>query len=97
MKGRFHYLTIMSIFLSYFIAVIFNSDFWGNLLSPVVTGIAAYYVYKGYVKSAKIRTMKVAGIFFFASIAAWVICDVAWAAYDMILHIDPEEMALIFP
>ena len=94
MKGRFHYLTIMSIFLAYFIAVIFNSDFWGNLLSPVVTGIAAYYVYKAYVKSAKNRIMKIAGIFFFASIAAWAIGDAAWVAYDMLLHIDPDEMAL---
>ena len=65
MKGILHKLSIIALFLAYFLAVILKSDDWGNILSPVVTGIASYYVYQGYVRKNKQGILKIAGVFFF--------------------------------
>jgi len=94
MKDLYRNVLIIGLFLLYFFMVIIGSDFWGNILSPVVTGIVAYYIYMGYVRKSQNKTMQIAGIFFFASIAVWVFCDVAWAVYDMLLGINPEEVVL---
>ena len=94
MKGILHKLSIIALFLAYFLAVILKSDDWGNILSPVVTGIASYYVYQGYVRKNKQGILKIAGVFFFASVAVWAFCDLAWAFIAMILHSNPDEMVI---
>lgn len=94
MRGLLRNSIIISLFVLYFIMILIKSDLGGNLLSPVVTAIVAWYLYLGYVKKAAGRTMKAAGVFFFASVFVWVVCDAAWAVYSLLLGIDPEEMIL---
>ena len=94
MRGLLRNTIIIGLFVLYFIMILMKSDLGGNLLSPVVTAIAAWYLYLGYVKKAAGRTMRAEGVFFFASVFTWVVCDTAWAVYSLLLGIDPEEMIL---
>ena len=64
MRGLLRNTIIIGLFVLYFIMILVKSDLGGNLLSPVVTAIAAWYLYLGYVKKAAGRTMRAEGVFF---------------------------------
>jgi diguanylate cyclase len=83
------------IFLCYVTATIFKSDFWGNLLSPVITLETAYLIYKAFFMGIKIKVNRVPGLFLTFGILSWAIADTLWAVYDLALHINPNESGLI--
>lgn len=85
------FLSIIIYFVIYFIATVYESNFWGNILSPIGPFIAAivfFYVFK---KSPEIPL-----IWLFLSMDAliWSITDIAWAVCEMILGLDPDKMSI---
>ncbi len=75
----------------YFIALIYESAFWGDLLSPIGIIIAAvilFYVYK--------KSLRLSLIWLFLSIGAFsgAFADIAWAICELILGLNPEKMII---
>jgi diguanylate cyclase (GGDEF)-like protein len=83
------------LFFGYFIAIYLESDFWGNILSPLVTFLTGYIVFRAFYYDHKPRKTNVSGLFLALGIFVWAICDAMWAVLDMVYHIDPEEVILV--
>ncbi|WP_346912942.1 bifunctional diguanylate cyclase/phosphodiesterase [Clostridium sp.] len=96
MKRVLTFILIAILYLSYFGATVVKSNFFGNILSPIVTFIAAYYVFKGYYVEEKNKILKISGLFFTLSIFNWAVCDAIWAVEAMILKINPEQVNIVF-
>jgi hypothetical protein len=77
-------------FVIYIIAVLYNSEYWGNILSPIGT-FAAFLILLYCAKSKAKRQY-----FFLLSLAclSWSITDVLWAIYYFALAQNPEELDL---
>ncbi len=83
------------LFLVYFVAIYLKSDFWGNILSPIVTFITGYVVFRAFFFDYKPRGKNISGLFLSLGIFVWAFSDLMWAILDMGFHIDPEEVSLI--
>lgn len=83
------------VFVIYFLTVVFESNYWGNVLSPVVTFIAGYYIWYEYFCKEKVSYKKVAGFFLFLSIFNWFITDVIWGILNNIWKVDPLKLDFI--
>ncbi|KNY25806.1 putative bifunctional diguanylate cyclase/phosphodiesterase [Pseudobacteroides cellulosolvens] len=79
-------------FIIYFISAVFQSDFWGNILSPIGTFAASIILFTVYLRPRKIRFHWLC-----ASLACffWFLADILWAVYDLVLGLDPDEIDLI--
>lgn len=95
MKKVLTVVLVAILYLSYFGATVVKSNFFGNILSPIVTFIAAYYVFKGFYMEEKNKTLKTSGLFLALSILNWAVCDVMWAVEAIILKINPEQVSAI--
>lgn len=76
---------IVILFLCYCMSTIFESNLWGNILSPVVTLIIFHYVYIGYFIKEKVKILRVSGFLLSLSIFNWFVCDLIWFIIDVIL------------
>lgn len=83
------------LFLGYFVAIYLKSDLWGNILSPIVTFLTGYVVFRAFFYDHKPRRNNISGLFLTLGIFVWALCDLMWAVLDMGFHIDPEEVTLI--
>jgi len=86
---------IAILYLSYFGAAVVKSNFFGNILSPIVTFIAAYYVFKGYYVEEKNKILRTSGLFLALSIFNSAVWDFIWAVEAIILKINPEQVSTI--
>lgn len=86
---------IAILYLSYFGAAVVKSNFFGNILSPIVTFIAAYYVFKGYYVEEKNKILRTSGLFLALSIFNSAVWDFIWAVEAIILKINPEQASTI--
>lgn len=81
--------------LGYLIATIVKSDFWGNLLSPVITFEAFFIVLRAFYYKEQRKNIRLLGLLLSLSLLVWAVTDVLWAVCDMILHINPEKVDII--
>ena len=81
--------------LCYLVASIVESDFWGNLLSPIVTLVFFFIVFKAFFINQKTISNRLSGFCLSMSLLVWAVSDILWAICDLILHTDPEEVDLI--
>lgn len=89
------FISFILLYLCYLVATIFESDIWGNLLSPVVTLIAFVITFVSfYCKESNVKA-KVIGLILSLGILSWALADISWAIYERILHIDPQEVSFI--
>jgi diguanylate cyclase (GGDEF)-like protein len=88
-------ITVGMLLLCYLAATIVQSNFWGNILSPIIIFIAFLVTYKAFVHRKSMVNNPVPGLFLSMGMLVWSMTDVLWAIYDMILYIDPEEINLI--
>lgn len=89
-------LTLIGVlFLLYFISVLYESDLYGNILSPIITLISAYYVYKGYFLKEDNIILRRGGFFLALCLLNWGLFDVLWAVTDLMLGINPDHVFLI--
>ncbi len=78
-------------FIIYFIATVAQSDFWGNILSPVgalISFSALIYAYK------KANYTRICWLAAALASLSWAVADILWAVFDMGLGLDPNEMDL---
>lgn len=88
--------TILSLlYLCYFTSIMFKSDFWGNLLSPVVTLTVSYLVYKFFYYKKHPKLNYLPGLFLSLGILIWAITDTLWAVIDLSFHQNPEQSLLV--
>ncbi|WP_242954437.1 putative bifunctional diguanylate cyclase/phosphodiesterase [Clostridium oryzae] len=83
------------LYIFYFISISFQSNLWGNMLSPIVTLIAAAYVFQGFCLNEKRKYLKVSGLLLASSIFSWAVCDIVWGIDDLILKVNPEKSLII--
>lgn len=83
------------LYLCYFIAAIFNNDFWGNILSPFITTGVGYIVFDGFYLKEKKSTNRIIGLLLSLSIITWACADILWAINDLILKVNPENVDII--
>ncbi len=83
------------LYCSYFTAVFFDADLLCNLISPIVTLLTAYVVYRSFCRRGSTLQHYISELFIFLAILTWGICDVMWAVCEHILHINPEEVVVI--
>lgn len=85
----------MSILLGcYFVATLYNSDFWGNILSPLNGFAAAGILMYTYINTDRKTSTRI--IFLMCSLAciSWALGDTLWAVLDF-SGIDPIDNTII--
>lgn len=90
-KISMHVFIIMY-FIIYFISILYKSDFWGDILSPIgtiITFVILLYVF--------IKSTRMSSIWLVLSMSAlfWTIGDVACAISELILGTDPENIVAL--
>lgn len=81
LKSKFIMKTsVLSLLLiAYFIATIFNSNFWGNILSPMNAFGIAGILYLSYLKTDHTSKVSVSLLLYAVACAFWGIGDIIWA------------------
>ncbi|SET17075.1 diguanylate cyclase (GGDEF) domain-containing protein [Natronincola peptidivorans] len=78
-------------FIIYFIVVFQQSNFWGNLLSPIAA-LGAYmilqYVYK------KVKDFRTSWLMAALACLSWALVDLLWGIYNLGFGINPEDLTL---
>lgn len=83
-----------TLLLAYFIAALYRSDFWGNILSPANAFLAAGVLLWAYIKSNPAVRTRVVLLLFSAACAAWGIADTLWAVIEFSGGIPLDNMIL---
>lgn len=86
---------LIILMMCYLVAIIIKSDFWGNLLSPSVSFFAFIVVFHSFSYKSKNKMSKIIGLLLSLGLLSWVVADILWAVYDMVLMIDPQEVGAI--
>jgi diguanylate cyclase len=71
--------TLTVLLAAYFIAALFQSDAWGNILSPLNAFAAAGILYFDYLKSDRTIKVRVTLLVFALACGVWGIADTLWA------------------
>lgn len=79
----------------YLVAVIVKSDFWVNILSSAIAIMTTIIIYKAFVVKQANVADRLSGLFLTLSTFSWVVADVLWAVFDIVLHMNPEEVDVI--
>ena len=98
MKNHKFYKVLFALgiyFILYLIATMFQTNFWGDILSPVGAILSCGIILNTYFKSDRANTIKnIWGILSLACIS-WASADILWAVYELVLGINPENSDLI--
>ena len=91
-KGTFIKITVTQtvLLVAYIIATLFQSQGWGNILSPLNTFAAAGILYYTYLRSDRNAKASVTLLFYALACAAWGTADTIWA-FICILGGSPDE------
>ncbi len=65
--------------IAYFVSSLFNSDFWGNILSPLNAFAAGGILYFAYLKSDRALKVSITLLLFALAFILWGTADVIWA------------------
>lgn len=88
-------VTVLSVFMTaYFIASIFNSDFWGNILSPINAFAMAGTLYFSYLKADHTVRERVTLLLYAVACIFWGIADIIWAGISFAGGA-PEDSSII--
>ncbi|URZ05360.1 GGDEF and EAL domain-containing protein [Clostridium felsineum] len=92
-KGHriFVHILLVVYIIVYFISAIFQSDLFGDILSPIGTLISFFILIYVYKKSERSRN-----VWFILSLASliWALSDIAWGVCELLLGINPENISL---
>jgi diguanylate cyclase (GGDEF)-like protein len=88
-KVKLTQIVAIAIFLAYFSVISIGVDLFGNLLSPIVTFIAATFVYRYLYRTNNHRLIRGGLLLISLGIYIWGFSDVLWAIYEELLHVDP--------
>lgn len=89
-------ITVVFIYFAFFLtATIFESDFWGNILSPAGALLSAGIIFRSYLNSRKADFRRHIWLSFCLACLSWAFADIVWVIDDLILGIDPEQSQLV--
>lgn len=83
-------VVLCAYFVIYMLAVLNNSEYWGNILSPAGTFIAFVIL----LFSAKSKTKRQYFLLLSLACFSWAAADVLWAIYYFIFALDPNQLDL---
>ena len=82
-------------FICYLIATIFESDFWGNILSPVGALISSGLMFRSFLSSNKSDYRKNIWLSFSLASFSWFLADTLWAVDEWFFSRNPGEDQMI--
>lgn len=83
------------VLLLYLAAGLLQSQFWGNLLSPLGAGLAFAALLYAYFHTRRIHPVNTVWLLHALACLAWMAADILWAIFALYLHADPTENSLI--
>lgn len=86
--------TIVILLVLYFVSSILRSDFWGNILSPIIAFFSAGILIFSYIKSQRTIKISITYLLYAVAIIAWGIADVVWGIVTLSGG-DPYESTLV--
>lgn len=90
------YSITLLLIIGYVVAAIVQSDFIGNILSPMIAIEAFFIIYKAFYLNKQRRSDRIIGFLLSMGTLTWVLSDVLWAVYDLLLHYNPTEVAFLY-
>jgi hypothetical protein len=85
-------LFALSIYLiAYVIAVIFKSEFWGDILYPFGELLSFSIIFNTNLKSSQTHLLKNIWILLSLASLSWAVADILWALDDLVLRRNPEN------
>lgn len=90
-------VALSCIFIIYFIATIYENDFWANIFSPCLAISAFGIIFKTALKfkGKQRHDRKIPWLTLSFACLSWGIADITWVIYESILNLDPQESYLI--
>jgi len=85
------FIFIAVYYLLYLTAIIKQSDFWGNILSPIGALISFFLLLQAYYKPSQPKYVRAIWLFFSFASLSWAVGDIMWAYSVLILGIDPLD------
>ncbi len=96
-KKRFIIPILLTILFygTYIIAGIFHSDYWSNILSPIVGMIAFVMVIRNYLSFNQNLSHKIIWFSFSFACLTWAFADTIWAFYYFLPDLEPEKSQML--
>ncbi|AKL96309.1 diguanylate cyclase/phosphodiesterase [Clostridium aceticum] len=91
LKKHIQTYILIVLFFAYVVSLLFNSNLWGNILSPTVAFVAAAIIW---LESKKVNTYQWSWRVLFLVALSWGITDFAWLFTEHILLIDPHTISI---
>ncbi|KHD37607.1 histidine kinase [Clostridium acetobutylicum] len=91
-KHTLHLYILLGVYLIlYFISTIFQSKFFGDILSPIGTLISFFILIYVYKKSERFKS-----VWLILSLGSliWSVTDILWAICELLIRINPENMTI---
>lgn len=97
LKSKFIMKTsaLLILMAAYFIASIFNSNFWGNILSPINAFVIAGILFFSYLKADHTVKVSVTLLLYAVACIFWGIADIIWAWISFSGGV-PEDCSIIW-
>nr|WP_315021166.1 bifunctional diguanylate cyclase/phosphodiesterase [uncultured Aminipila sp.] len=92
LKQKHIVFILLVLFFIYFTSVLLQSDFWGNVLSPIVAFLSSAVIITSV---SKIKDHKICWVLLFLCPLIWGIADFLWLIYDDIFLIEPMSVNFI--
>ena len=89
------FVLLITIYLIYFIGLLFENDTVGDILSPLLTLISGCIVLYGYGIRENTKIYRIAGVIYSIGIFSWFFMDFMWGVSTLLLHVNPEENLII--
>ncbi|MFA9465505.1 MAG: putative bifunctional diguanylate cyclase/phosphodiesterase [Velocimicrobium sp.] len=83
------------LYILYAIALLKTNVRIGDIVSPILTFLAFFYILKGFFLAETSKIQKVAGCFLALSVFLWFLCDAAWGISTLIFHMNPQNSTVI--
>lgn len=84
-------VVLITFFLIYIITLIYENNFWGNIISPMISFFISYFLI---IIAKRVDRYKISWVLLSLSCFSWGICDLLWGIYDFILKINPGNVDL---
>ena len=92
---KIRYLLFGFLYILYFIAIVTTNNWIGDILSPIITLLTCYYVFRGFFIYEKNNDLKAVSLFVSIGLLFWFLSDIIWGIYSLVLNSNPDEVILI--
>lgn len=82
------------VYFFYFLSTLYQSDFWGNILSPINAFLAVIIITRNVFMNNRV-IHKICWLLLAIAVFSWMVSDILWAVYEMFLGLDPAESSFV--